>query len=158
MAGVFPTAILLAGLWWVLTDGSAGSWLIGLPALASAVWVHRRLNAGPRVRVSPAVMLRFVPYFLWQSLRGGVDVALRTLAPRLRVRPGFCRYRISLDTLPARVFFVNCLSLLPGTLAADLEGEWVEVHALNTGLDLRSELARLERMVAALFGDSRCSQ
>lgn len=155
---MFPTAILLAGLWWVLTNGSAGSWLIGLPALASAVWVHRRLSTGWRARVSPAGVLRFVPYFIWQSLRGGVDVALRTLAPRLRVRPGFCRYRISLGTLPARVFFVNCLSLLPGTLAADLEGEWLEVHALNTDSELRSELARLERMVAGLFGDARYSQ
>ena len=28
----------IAGLWWLLTDGSPASWVIGLPAVAAAVW------------------------------------------------------------------------------------------------------------------------
>lgn len=153
IVGMLSTAILFAGLWWVLSDGSVASWLIGLPALASAAWASRRLDGLSAARVSLLGLARFVPFFLWQSLRGGVDVALRTLAPRMRIRPGFSHYRTGLNTPSARTLFVNCVSLLPGTLAADLQGEWLEIHALSIESDPHAELARLERVVARVFRD-----
>ncbi len=148
------TVIFLAGLWWLLTNGAMQSWLVGLPALACAVWTHRLLSKASDTRNSLIGLLLFVPYFLWESLRGGADVALRTLAPRLRIRPGFRRYRTGLKTLSARTFFANCVSLLPGTLAADLRDEWLEVHVLNTDSDPHIELTRLEHVVARLFSDT----
>ncbi len=151
--GVLSAVILLAGLWWILTDGSPTSWVIGLPALAAALWVSRRMRRGSPERVSTRGLVLFVPFFLWQSLRGGVDVALRTLAPHMRIQPHFYNYRTSLVTPAARTFFVNCVSLLPGTLAADMHGQWVDVHALTTDSDADSELARLENAVARLFSD-----
>ncbi len=80
-----------------------------------------------------------------------MDVALRTLAPRMRIRPGFLRYRTALNTPEARTLFVNCVSLLPGTLAADLHDDWLEIHTLNMDADFKSELAGLEIAVARLY-------
>jgi multicomponent Na+:H+ antiporter subunit E len=150
---MLKTVILLAGLWWILTNASVGSWLIGLPALAGATWASARLGTMPGARISLLGLVRFVPYFLWESLRGGTDVALRTLAPRMRVRPGFYRYHTRLHASSARTFFAYCVSLLPGTLTADLQGQWLEIHTLNIDSDLQSELTRLENLVAGLFVD-----
>ena len=127
------------------------SWLIGLPALAAGTWVSIRLRRSAGTRISALSLARFVLYFLWQSLRGGVDVALRTLAPRMRIRRGFFRYRTGLNTPVARTLFVNCVSLLPGTLAADLHDDSLEIHTLNMDADFNSELAELEIAVARLF-------
>lgn len=69
----------------------------------------------------------------------------------MRIRPGFKRYRTKLKTLSARTFFANCVSLLPGTLAADLQDAWLEIHVLNTDSDPNAELTRLERFVAQIF-------
>ncbi len=119
--------------------------------MAGATWASRRLSKNSGTRISLIGLIRFVPYFLWESLRGGTDVALRTLAPRVRVRPGFCRYRTGLHASSARTFFAYCVSLLPGTLAADLRDEWLEIHVLDTESNFLSELARLERVVAGVF-------
>ena len=154
MVGAFVTAILLAGLWWVLTNGSAASWLLGLPALAGATWASRRLNGSVGVKISPVGLIRFVPFFLWESLRGGTDVALRTLTPHMRIQPGFSRYRTRLHTLPARTFFAYCVSLLPGTLTADLQDDWLEIHILDIKPDPHIELVRLERSIAQLFAQT----
>ncbi len=145
------TLILLAGLWWVISDGSSASWLIGLPALAAAGWASTRLGGLSESHISSIGLVRFVPLFFWESLRGGVDVALRTLTPRMRIQPGFIHYRCTLPNLSARTFFTNCVSLLPGTLAADLHGEWLEIHVLNLASDNRMELARLERAITHIF-------
>lgn len=146
---------LFAALWWLLGGGQPASWVIGLPAVLAAFWWVRKTRppAGAAAKLSLAGLLRFLPYFLWESLRGGVDVALRTLSPRMRIHPGFALYRTCLRQTRSRVFFANCVSLLPGTLAADLQPEGVRVHLLDARDDPESELRRLESAVGRLYCD-----
>lgn len=154
MRAMLTTTVLLAGCWWILTNGSLESWLIGLPALAAAVWARLRLSGVSDTRISISGLARFVPFFVWESLRGGVDVLRRTLAFPMRINPGFVRYQTRLGTPAARTFFANCVGLLPGTLAADLKDDWLEIHALDLDVDPGIELGRLETAVARLVPDS----
>jgi multicomponent Na+:H+ antiporter subunit E len=149
--------VLLAGLWWLITGGSASAWLIGLPAVALAAWANLRLGELSKRQISLTGSLRFIPFFLWESLHGGVDVAIRTLTPRMPIQPGFVAYQTTLDHASARIFFANCVSLLPGTLAADLKDDRLEIHVLNLASEPQTELNRLERAVARLFLEGRTS-
>lgn len=151
IGGMIVPAIFLGGCWWILTNGSVESWLIGLPALAIAAWARIQLSGISDTRISLGGLAGFLPYFIWESLRGGTDVARRTMAPRMRIQPGFSRYRTGLKNPAARALFTNCVGLLPGTLAADLKDDWLEIHALDVGSDPNAELARLEAAVARIF-------
>jgi multicomponent Na+:H+ antiporter subunit E len=142
---------LLACLWWVISGGSPASWLVGLPVLVLAVWASHRLGSTSEHRLSVLGLLRFVPFFILESLRGGIDVAIRTLMPRMPIEPGFLRFHATLRSPPARIFFTNCVSLLPGTLAADLQEDWLEIHVLNRSSDHQAELTRLQHHVARIF-------
>lgn len=141
----------LSAIWWLLSDGAAQSWVLGAPTVLAAGWVADRMGTGAGLRLSLIGLLGFVPLFLWESLRGGVDVALRILGRRVRVDPGFLRYHTGLPEAGARVFMVSCVSLLPGTLAAELEGEWLTIHTLSVAADNESGLRRLEHAIARLF-------
>lgn len=145
------TPIALAALWWLLTKGQPGAWLVGVPAVIAAGWAAFSLGAGGRGTISLPGLLRLLSLFMWESLRGGIDVARRTLTPRMRIRPGFTQYRTGLDNFGARVFFTNCICLLPGTLAADLRDDRIEIHMLDSTSDPRAELERLERAVARVY-------
>ena len=76
----------------------------------------------------------------------------RTLAPPLRIQPGLKDYRLQLTDPLARVLLINCMSLLPGTLAARLEGDRVELHLLDASEDPEAGLHQLEAVIARLFG------
>jgi multicomponent Na+:H+ antiporter subunit E len=117
-AGILAPAALLGGLWWLIAAGRPDAWLIGVPAVALAVLASTRLGGGARPRLSPAGLPGFIALFLRESLAGGLDVARRTLGRQLRIQPGFGSYRTRLQDPRARVLLVNCISLLPGTLAA----------------------------------------
>lgn len=145
-------ALAFAGLWWLLSGGHAESWILGIPAVLAASWAAHRLGTGRGATISVSGAMRFLPVFVWESLRGGTDVARRTLAARLRVRPGFADYQTALGNKGARVFFANCVCLLPGTLAADLRGNTLRVHLLDSGADPHSDLQRLEQAVALVYG------
>ncbi len=141
---------IFAVCWWFLSNGSAESWLIGAPALATAVWARLRLREDSELRLSLVGLAKFLPLFVWESFRGGVDVVRRTLTHPLRVNPGFVNYRTRLETPAARTFFTSCVGLLPGTLAADLKDDLLEIHSLDLSADLGTELRRLEAAVARL--------
>ena len=142
--------VLFALLWWILTDGAINSWLVGVPVVLLAVLASEALLSG--VSWSLPGMVRFVPFFLWHSLYGGVDVARRALHPRLPISPELFDYRWRLPPGLPRVFMANAVSLLPGTLSAELDEEHLRVHVLDQTGAFASGLALIEVRVAQLFG------
>jgi len=143
-------AILFALMWWILTDGVINSWLVGVPMVLFATLVSVALL--PPLSWSLTGIVRFAPYFLWHSLYAGIDVARRALHPRLPISPGMYDHRWRLPPGLPRVFMANTVSLLPGTLSAELDEEHLYVHVLDQTGDFASELTVIEMRVAELFG------
>ncbi|MGD8959069.1 MAG: Na+/H+ antiporter subunit E [Desulfobacteraceae bacterium] len=149
---VLSRSIVLGFSWWVLTEGRSGfSWL-GLAGVAAAVLLSMRLMPGAIGRWRFGALARFVPFFLWQSLLGGLDVAQRALRPRLNLRSVVVYHHYGLRQEPARVFFLWVVSLLPGTAGIDLAGDRAAVHVLDSRLADPEKLLKLEKRVAKLFG------
>jgi len=146
--------VLLGLLWGVVAKGDAASWVVGLPSIALAAVAFDRLRGQRTLGFRPWMLPEFAAWFLWHSLRGGADVAWRALQPQMPLHPGFLRYRLALPPGSARVFLVDCLSLLPGTLSADIEGDELVLHALDTGADVIAETREAERRVEKLYGIS----
>lgn len=72
-----------------------------LPAVAVATLASVQLGAHARSRFSLLGLLRFLAMFAVESVRGGADVARRSLGYRLHIRPGFRRY-------------IDCTCAIPG--------------------------------------------
>ena len=130
--------------------------LFGAVAAALAVSVNRRLAIPSTEGLHLMGMLRFIPYFLRISFVGGIDVARRAIWPSMPLRPGFMDYPLRLDPLgPAAAFFAAVISLIPGTLCVEHEGEpTVLVHVIDLQAGFDAELECLEEYVGAIFGES----
>jgi multicomponent Na+:H+ antiporter subunit E len=93
----------------------------------------------------------FALYFVLASLRGGFDVAWRAFHPALPIDPRFVRVPLELPPGQPKTLFVSVLSLMPGTLSADLVdgGRTLVVHALTD--EAESSVGELQRRVRNLF-------
>lgn len=140
---------VFAVLWAILSEGQG--WEVGIPAVLLATATVPVVSPGNRW--SLAGLARFIPYFFWNSLRGGVDVAARALNPRLPIDPAVLHYEIRLRSSAARVLMASTVTLLPGTLSADLEGSRLTVHVLAESAPVRVMLGTLEYRIADLFRD-----
>ncbi len=147
-----PRLGLMAVLWWVLTSGHEASWGVGIPVLIAGTCASLLLRSPHAWRWRFVGMARFLPVFFWLSWRGGLDVALRTLHPQCPLTPGLLVYPLRLPVGPARIFFANTVSLLPGTLSADLENDRLTVHILDDRLPSLESLQSLELLIGGLFG------
>ncbi|MCF7983022.1 MAG: Na+/H+ antiporter subunit E [Thiohalocapsa sp.] len=145
--------VLFAGFWLVFAGNDPQSWIIGAPAVLLASWTAERLSRRRGRDVTLGGLLRYIPFFLWESILGGTDVAKRVMRPEVDIAPGLIEYKIRLTEPGARVFFLDSISLLPGTLSADYRDGIAYVHALDADEDLLDPLRRLELRVADLFGE-----
>jgi multicomponent Na+:H+ antiporter subunit E len=109
----------------------------------------------PRPVLRWAGILPFVGFFLRHSALGGWDVARRVMWPQLTIDPGFVSYRTSLPDGAERNLFLSVISLLPGTLTAQFDGDAVRVHAIDVESDLEAELVLLEHRIAGMFAGTR---
>ncbi|AHY48238.1 Na+/H+ ion antiporter subunit (plasmid) [Rubrobacter radiotolerans] len=149
-----PRAAALSGLWLVLTGGSTDTWYIGAVFVVAATLASLALLPDDRRgwRVSAGGALRFTLFFLKESLVGGADVALRALRPSLPLDPDIVDHTSRLPESHARVFAACVMSLLPGTLSAELDRRELRIHSLVGPEQARRNMDRLEARVADLFG------
>ena len=145
---------VFAALWWVLTAGEGGSWIIGVPVVLMAAWLSISLAGTAAFRFSFAGLARYLVFFVIESVRGGVDVARRVLLPGGQVEPHLLQYRTGLAQGLPRDMLVYTVSLLPGTLAVDIEGDRLTLHALSRDMQPLASVETCERHVAAVFDES----
>lgn len=132
---------------------AAGVTLLTQPLTATIVHGSRPAPALHRV---PLLVWRFVTYLVWlvgRMLVAGVQIGRLSLDPKLPIDPVELRFRTELASPMARTVFTNSITLVPGTLCVDLDGEWVLVHALfpEAADDLLS--GELQNRVAKLFDE-----
>ena len=145
--------VLLLALWLLLTSGDLSSLLVGLPFIMLALWSYRlQRHVTYPLTFSFLGALRFVVFFLLESFRGGLDIALRVWQPRVSLSVGFYEYRLIFPQGPIRSFFMYCISLLPGTLSVCVsENGKLRLHVLDDRGEVAEDLARLEQRVCDLF-------
>lgn len=140
---------LFAIIWWMLTDGDAQSWWIGAPAVLLTAGIST-VALGPSRMCWPQLFW-FIPFFFKRSLVGAIDVSRRAIQPSLPLTPALVEHPLQIPKGDARTLLVNIISLLPGTLSADVRGDCLVVHVLDGKTDFRAELAEVEQAVARLY-------
>lgn len=152
IGAVLARTLLLGVLWWAISEGRGDWWPGGALTILAAAATSLLLVPPRPSGWRPAGLPGFIPFFLWQSVRGGVDVAARALHPGLSIQPGLLYYRMRLPDSFPRVLFVNVLNVLPGTVSARVSGDTLTVHLLDRRLPARERIVELETRVGRMFG------
>lgn len=140
-----------AVLWWILAEGRLDGWLLGSVAVVAATWASLRLLPPATIPFRMIGFLGFLRFFLWNSVRGGIQVAVMALRGRAALQPGWVDLPIALPPGGARILLVNALGLMPGTVGVDMSDTSLRLHVLDERLPVVAEARALERVIARLF-------
>ena len=72
---IFLRGLSFVVLWWILAEGRLDGWLLGGVAVAAASWTSIKLLPPGKQPIRLAGRIGFLRFFLWNSLRGGMQVA-----------------------------------------------------------------------------------
>ena len=100
--------------------------------------------------------LIYVPYFLWYCVKANVDVMLRVVHPDVPIRPGIVKVRTSLTGEMAKTFLANSITLTPGTLTVDIDGQdlyihWINIHTDDAAKRTAEICGRFEPLLRRIF-------
>jgi multicomponent Na+:H+ antiporter subunit E len=150
---MFRRLVFFCGIWFILSKADLSSWPFALPTILLSTLISMCLvGPGDDHLLKPVVLLRYLPLFVWKSIASGFDVMVRVLNPRLPIHPGLVRYPLSFTHEGARVLLANCITMLPGTISAQLNDDHLIVHTLDTTLPVHATINRFERKIANIFG------
>jgi multicomponent Na+:H+ antiporter subunit E len=137
---------ILIFLLWIMLSGSLDpaeivTGLIVATVVTLASRPHLSLFTG--LRLSPSAILPFLTYlgiFLVALIRANLDMARRILSPSLPLRPGVVEVKTELKSSLGRLILANSITLTPGTLTVDLQGDSILVHWVDIppGSDIES--------------------
>jgi len=139
-------AVSILFSFWLLLSGHFTPFLLaaGLGSSVAVFFLARRMrvleDGFPIALGIPA--LTYWPWLAWEIVKSAWDVSRIILSPRLPISPVFVRVKPSQRTTAARVTFANSITLTPGTVTVDADGDEFLVHALTQAS--ADELARGE--------------
>ena len=98
----------------------------------------------------------YIPLFIWECIKANVDVAYRVLHPKMPIKPGIVKVKTSLKSDIAKTFLANSITMTPGTLTIDIDGEYLYIHWIYVRTEEIQEASgkiveRFERLLAKIF-------
>lgn len=154
--------LMLLAMWVVLTSsldpqelivGAVASAFAALFTLSSPSLGARRLLAPKRVAMAFVYLL----VLLKAIVKANLDVALRVIAPTIKINPGVVEVKTRLESKVARLILANSITLTPGTLTVDIEGDtllihWIDIQAEDIDEATRKIVGEFEGYLEVIFG------
>lgn len=129
MAGVLVTLALAVILNSILPHGGKGNVFLGI---LRSIW--------------------FLLILFKEMIVANLDVAYRVLHPRMPIRPGIIEVKPGLKSDMGKLLLSNSITLTPGTLSMDWDGESLFIHWINVNEeDPESSVKPLEKAVKGVF-------
>lgn len=149
-------AVTLLGLWLVLS-GHYTILLVtlGVVSCGLVTWVAARME----ITDSEGVPIHLVPgvvgYWGWlikEMFLANVAVARIVLSRRPPIQPSMMEFRTRERSDMGKVIFGNSITLTPGTVTTDIDGDTFRVHALASRFRVGLEGGEMDDRVLALEG------
>ena len=143
--------LVFFALLWIILSGDPGRepFIAGLGILAATLTSMALWPKDP-VKIRWRGLPPLVIYFLWSSLKGGVDISSRALRPSMPLRTGFIEFQSKLTSEIHLVVFAWMISLMPGTACVILQNKSrLTVHVVDSETYDVAALQDLEIKIAA---------
>ena len=75
--------------------------------------------------------IRFLPWLLWQIVLANIDLAIRTLHPKMPINPILINIKNNLKSDLGMVILANSITLTPGTVTIDINENEFLVHVIS---------------------------
>jgi multicomponent Na+:H+ antiporter subunit E len=96
--------------------------------------------------------LIYWPWLIKEIVVANIEVAKAIARTSMDIEPTVIRLKASQTSELGRVIYANSITLTPGTVTIDLEGDELTVHALTRGSKEGLETGEMDRKVTAMAG------
>ncbi|HOY80065.1 MAG TPA: Na+/H+ antiporter subunit E [Hyphomonadaceae bacterium] len=156
-----PGLLLALAVFWFALSGETSPLFLFLGAISVllALWLAARLkiidrDASPYYRIPQ--MLTYGGWLMVEIVKSNIAVIRKILGPSHAIDPVVVNVETTATTNLGKAMFANSITLTPGTVTVDVDGDQLVVHALVRETSPASSFADMDRkVVAAADGKGR---
>ena len=124
---------------WLLMSGHYTPLILFLGAISVGfvLYLTKRMDSLDEDTFEFKLKRRHFSYWSWlakEIFKANLDVAKVILAPNMKLSPRMLRVPTSQSSELSTVIYANSITLTPGTVSVDIEGDEIIVHALTQEL------------------------
>ena len=124
---------------WLLMSGHYTPLILFLGAISVGfvLYLTKRMDSLDEDTFEFKLKRRHFSYWSWlakEIFKANLDVAKVILAPNMKLSPRMLRVPTSQSSELGTVIYANSITLTPGTVSVDIEGDEIIVHALTQEL------------------------
>jgi len=155
MKNLLWLAFLLA-VFWIINSGHFDFLLLsfGVLSVAIVIVVNRIITRVNEEYHPPIILsLRLPFYILWlvkEIIKSNIDVIRCIWQRKPAIEPRVIRVKASQETDLMRVLYANSITMTPGTVTLEIEGDEFTVHALTRASREGVESGDMDRRVRSL--------
>lgn len=158
----FLLFLILLGIWLVLTFPFSVQELVIGVIFAGIIVFLCSMCIAPAIDFNITIkgILYIIPYlfvFFFELIKSNFDIALRVIQPEIPLNPGIVRVKTTLKSSLGRMILANSITLTPGTLTVETDGEIFYIHCIDVaepGIEKTTEkiVLKFERYLEVIFG------
>jgi multicomponent Na+:H+ antiporter subunit E len=147
---------------WLVLAGTNRDELIigGFASLLLSLIFSGRIQALGYIRLNPKALVYSVIYpfvFVRELIKSTLDVAKRVISPSLPINPGIVRVQTKLKSHLGRLFLANSITLTPGTMTVETDGDcfyihWIDIQGDDIESSTKAIVATFEKYLEVMFG------
>lgn len=157
--------VVILSIFWLLLSGRIGLqyFLFMAASVGLVVWMNperpfRRVPGSDDRGIGGYLkgtvgLVRYLVWLVWNVMKANVDVAYRILAPSMPIRPRLMVFTVDMESEVARAVVANSITLTPGTVTIDVEGNSYLVHALHPDASEAVTGGALQNAVSPIFDE-----
>lgn len=155
------SVLILFGLWLLLGGTAPDEIMTGavVAVLVSLVFLSR-IDVLASLRLTPkslAYIPAFLVVFIMELVKSTYDVARRVVSPSLPINPGIVKVRTKLKSPWGRIMLANSITLTPGTMTVETDGEdfyihWIDIQSDDVESATQQIVSKFERYLEVIFG------
>jgi multicomponent Na+:H+ antiporter subunit E len=147
---------------WLLLSGHFSPLLLALGILSTLLVVVLATRADLIDRETQLILLKpsVLLYWLWlgrEIIKSNIDVARRILSPGMPISPNIFTVRATQQSDLGRVTYANSITLVPGTVAMDVDADIITVHALTAAAAADLQRGEMNQRVCQVESIFPCS-
>ncbi|TWU06161.1 Na+/H+ antiporter subunit E [Stieleria varia] len=118
---------------WLVLSESFDWFHMGLGVISAfgVAWLNTEREQ-TRSLIPPMSIIWYVPWLVVQVVKSGVHLSKLILSPSLPISPKIIRYRTELRKDAGIVLLANSITLTPGTITLEVNGQELVVHAIDS--------------------------
>lgn len=152
----FVWLLFLLGVFWIINSGHFDALLLsfGVISVALVVWINRRMSRVSGEYQPPVILSSRLPFYIaWllkEIVKSNVDVVRCIWQRQPAIQPRVVTVKVSQESDLFKVLYANSITMTPGTVTMEIEGDEFTVHALTRSSREGLESGEMDRRVRSL--------